>query len=766
MEDPFDEFTVPTGGNNYEEVGINSALPDDLERDICKSLTDCETKDRERPYLDELSSMLEDFHETGYMTFLTNFKDLSVGLQGFLQKDNSYYQFIKASQNAVKYLLYLYQKEYIQENIIDPFHVVNYEQICKHIPAITIRIKNFNYDLSVPDISKAIPIRAAKAASMTRLQTFKGVIVSIAQSTVDLTKMKMTCNNPECRYNHTVAFYEMETLTNTSKCSKCGKVGLTMSEPETQDVQILTLYDINDANSLSSSVQASLKCIVNQDLTDKVEIGDSVLVTGLPRIDLDDEKSKKLWSAKVKNNDYYVQMDAFRSRTGGVPFPKILEVNYIEVNDADDHSNFKGKIDQIKELQKRPDLSELLIRSFCPQIYGHEDVKEGLLHALAGGIGRNTTGGKIDKRGNIHVMIISDPSVGKSELLKYCAKLMKRGIFVSATSSTKVGLTGAATRDEKSGKWMIEAGAILRANNGILCIDEIGHLKSEDQAAIYEVAEQEQYTISKAGILKTFPVNVILIVSGNPIDGRYNPDMSASQNLGQFAAPFLSRFDEKYIFRDIPNEFKDRSIIRHVLKQVNGELDTSGLIPFELLAAYISYVRNCGVIPKMTEAAMQRIEDYYWSKRKDADVNDMTKPAPIGVREGEGISRMCFARARLLNQEIIDVSDVDKIIELHEKMIYKVAFDPKTGQVDPNNYNGGKTAFQASVDVKVMNKLEEMIERNGTDRVDLQTFYSECQADNVATRKDVDIALGNFERMGKTEIRDSFIILKKKQEYL
>ncbi|MDN5868057.1 MAG: minichromosome maintenance protein MCM [Candidatus Nitrosocosmicus sp.] len=763
MSSAFDGLTIPN--SNYEqEVGIDSALPDDLEKDICKSLIDFETKDRERPYLEQLSSMLEYFHESGYMTFLINFKDLSVGLQGFLQKDNSYYQFIKASENAVKYLLYLYQKEYIKDNIITPFDVTTYQGICDKIPTITIRIKNF-YDLSVPDVSKAIPVRAAKAASMSRLQTFKGVVVAIAESTIDLVKMEMTCLNDQCAYVQTVSFYGQNPLTSTSKCSVCNKGSLRMSEPETQDGQIITLHDVNDAKSFASSVQASLKCIVNQELTDKVEIGDSVLVTGLPRVDLDDKKSKEIWNAKVKNNDYYVQMDAFRPRNGGVPFPKCLDVNYIEVNDADDYSNFKGKEEQIEELKKRPNLYELLIRSFCPQIYGYEHVKEGLLLALAKGVGRNTTGGKIDKRGNIHVMIISDPSVGKSELLKYCAKLMKRGIFVSATSSSKVGLTGAAVRDDLTGKWMISAGAILRANNGILCIDEIGELEREDQSAIYEVAEQEQYTFAKAGILKTFNVNMTLIVSGNPIDGRYNPDMSASENLGKFAAPFLSRFDEKYIFRDIPNETKDRNIIGHVAKQINGTFDTSGLIPFDLLAAFISYIRNCGVEPVFTDAAIQRIQDWYWSKRKDADVNDMTKPAPIGVREGEGLMRMCSARARLTSQQVIDVADVEKVIAIHEQMIYKVAYDPRTGHVDTQNYNGGKNAFEAGVDVKIMNKLEEMIERNGTDRQDLQTFYSECKVYEVASRKDVDIALGNLERMGKIEIRDSFIILKKKQEY-
>jgi replicative DNA helicase Mcm len=763
MSSEFDDLTIDNS-TYQDEISFNVALPDDLEKEICKSLIDCETKDREHTYLEQLSSMLDNYRESGYMTFLINFKDLSNSAQSFLQKDDSYYQFIKAAQNAVKYLLHKYQKEYIEDNIVNPFDVKTFDDICDKIPTISIRIKNFNYDLSVPDVSKAIPVRAAKAASMSRLQVFKGVVMAINQSTYDLVKMEMVCSNiDECGASHQLVFYEESTLTKSDKCPSCGKGRLIMRHPKTQDVQTLILHDMNDAKSFATSVQSSLKCILNQDLTDKVEIGDSVIVTGLPRADLDDKRSRELWNSKVKNNDYYVQMDAFRPRTGGVPFPKCLDVNYIEVNDADDFSNFKGKLEQIKELQKRDDLYELLIKSFCPHIYGYEHIKEGLLLALVGGVGRNTTGGKVDKRGNIHVMMISDPSVGKSEMLKYCAKLMKRGIFVSATSSTKVGLTGAAVRDEVTGKWMIEAGAILRANNGILCIDEVGHLKPEDQAALLEVAEQEQYTFNKAGILKTFPVNIVLIVSGNPIDGRYNPDMSASQNLGQFAAPFLSRFDEKYVFRDIPDVDTDKNIMGHVLKQINDEFDTAGLIPFDVLAAYISYVRTCGITPRLTDAAIERIKDWYSGKRKGIDVNDMTKPAPIGVREGEGVTRMCFAKARLLNQEIIDVEDVDKVIAIHDQMIYKVAYDPRTGQVDTQNYNNGKTAFEASVDIKVMAKMEEIAARNGHNRIDLTVLHVECKDKEISKDK-VDKALAYYESMGKIEIRDTFITLKKKQQ--
>lgn len=757
MSEVFDEFTT----NEYEERSVDSVLGDGYGRAIYDSLSHFQNDREEYPYVEQLTKMLNDYKQTGYMTFLINFKDLPNSIQNFIKEDDSYYQFINSAQNAVNYLLYKTEKEYIKENVIDPFHVKDYDfdEICKHIPTISIRIKNFNYDLSVPDINKAIPIRAAKAASMSRLQVFKGIVVAINQSTIDLVKMKMTCNEPECGYVHTISFYEKETLTKTSKCGKCNKGGLTMSEPETYDVQTITLHDMNDAKSFSTSVQASLKCAVSQDLVNRIEIGDSVVVTGLQCLDLDDRRSKDLWNSKVKNNDYYVQMDAYRSRTYGVPFPKMLDVNYIEVIQSDDFSNFSNKLVEIQELQKRPDLYELLVKSFCPQIYGYEHVKEGLLLALVGGVGRNTTNGKIDKRGNIHVMIIADPSVGKSELLKYCAKLLKRGIYVSATSSSKVGLTGAATRDELSGKWMIEAGAILRANNSVLCIDEIGKLPIEAQSAIYEVAEQEQYTFNKAGILKTFDVNITLIVGGNPIDGRFDPDRTVAQNLGHFEAPFLSRFDAKYTLRDLPHEANDKNIVMHVMDQVNGEFDPAGLIPFDLLASYISYVRNYGIQPKLTLEAKKYLQEYYWSKRKNSNPDDLTQPAPISVREIEGVQRMCLARARLIFKEWVDVEDVKEVIKVHELMIHKIAYDPKTGHIDMANVNGTKSAYESSIEQRVITKLEEMIKQNGTNRVDRTIFMSACKVDNLASQKDIDNVLRRLDKNGRIKYAQDSIQL-------
>ena len=144
---------------------------------------------------------------------------------------------------------------------------------------------------------------------MSRLQVFKGIAVAISQATTDIVKAVMTCSNGDCGYTHDINFYEMGQLNKSGKCPQCEKGTLLMTDTELHDVQTITLHDMNDAKSFATSVQASLKCVISQDLTNKIEIGDSVIVTGIQRLDLDDPRSKSLWRDKVKSNEYYIQLD-------------------------------------------------------------------------------------------------------------------------------------------------------------------------------------------------------------------------------------------------------------------------------------------------------------------------------------------------------------------------------------------------------------------------------------------------------------------------
>ncbi|MDR4491347.1 MAG: hypothetical protein R2685_10675 [Candidatus Nitrosocosmicus sp.] len=722
-------------------VSNETALSSELERDIYKFLSGfTESKEFTFPYIEQLSKMITTFQDSGYLSYLINFKELPDNLQDYLHGNGVFEGFLESVENVVKFMLYEYHRDFVEEYTKES----DFNKVKSLLPRIKIRLRNFKYELAIQDVSEIIPVRALKSAFSDKLQTITGVAISVSHVESTISTMAIECDN--CDYVYVINFNKSGQLRSLDKteCSMCEGGKLHIVETKVDDVQIITLQDINDATTFNTSTPISLICKVDQELTNKIQIGDAVVATGLLKLKLDDKDSKSEYNQKVKNNDYYNQLANHRSTVGSGPkFPRVFDVNYIEVNRIDDFSNYQAQIDKIRELQKRPDLYELLLKSFCPQIYGHEAEKEGILLALVGGVGRNTTGGKIDKRGNSHVMMISDPSVGKSELLKYTSKLMSRGLYVSATSSTKVGLTGSVRNDKETGKYMIEAGGILRANGSVLCIDEIGKLDPDSQAAIYEVAEQETYTLAKAGIVKTFDVNITLIVGGNPRDGRYNPTITTAQNLQHFAAPFLSRFDAKYLLRDMPGD-EDEDIAYHVLKQTNGEFDSSGLIPFELLACYIMYHRNHGLAPKLTKEAMKYLAEYYKGERKNFDPNDPASPAPISVRELEGIDRMCKAKARLLNREWVEIEDVKAIIKTHESMIYKLAYDQETQQVDRSLLNNAKTAGQMSKFDKIKELALQMIKQDPTGRVDTDVFIKACQSQDLGSKESIKQALNDM----------------------
>lgn len=565
-----------------------SKAPEDSLDPLERELYECLTLSSGH-YLEQVGLLITRYLDTGYLSFTLNYNDLTDELQEKFEKSLTYEQFMQAARRVVKFLLFTYDKDYVeqlkQKDDIETF--LDFERL---VPFVSVRIKNYHYDLSIQDTQFTVPIRASKSAKLNKFNSYRGIIVKSGKSDSAIVKTIMQCNH--CSAEHPISFYEINSLGTTGKCRTCDDGYLEMADTEVNDIQYIELQDLDDANNFDTTTPTTLKCLVNEDMTNKAQIGDSVIVSGVMRFDTDNEISKKLWRDKTKTNlDYYRSIQQYSPKTGGLHFPRLLEVNHIEVNNAEDFSNFEKHMDEIEAMKKMPNLYELLVASFCPEVYGHENIKEGALLSLFGGVGKFNS--PIDKRGNIRLMIIADPSIAKSVLLKYITKMMKRAFYASATSSSKIGLTAAAVRDEMTGEWSIAAGAILRCNGSILCIDEISKLDDEARAALYEVAEQETYTMAKAGILKTFNVNLVLVVAGNPKGGRYDPNLSVNQNLSDNQAPFLTRFDLKYIMRDIPDSKNDRAIANWVMDQYNDDFKkhTQGLFSFESLARYIAYTQ-------------------------------------------------------------------------------------------------------------------------------------------------------------------------------
>lgn len=371
----------------------------------------------------------------------------------------------------------------------------------------------------------------------------------------------------------------------------------------------------------------------------------------------------------------------------------------------------------IRDLAKQPDVHEKIAKSIAPAIFGMEDVKEALALQLVGTAPKTLIGGT-RRRGDIHVLLVGDPGLAKSQLLRYAKSISPRGVFTSGKSATSAGLTYAAVKDQESGRWTLEAGALPMADGGIACIDELDKMREEDRSALHEAMEQQVINVSKAGILATLKCGCSVLAAANPKLSRFDEwaPIAAQINL---QPALLSRFDLIFVIQDKVDKVKDALVADSILG-ISQPSDQPILDP-DFLRKYFAFCRRQTAMV-FDDGADEVLKNAYLSIRLSSESSKDAKPIPITPRYLEGMVRLAEASARLRLSGIVSKDDATRAARVMIDCLKKVGIDPETGEFDVGAIDMGMTKRFHDKTRAVLQLLERMSKDfvNGVPLEDLQ----------------------------------------------
>jgi len=447
------------------------------------------------------------------------------------------------------------------------------------------------------------------------------------------------------------------------RCGKCSEKELEM-DPDTSifiDFQMVRLQELPE-DLPAGHLPHYLEVTIIGDLVDQCRPGDRILLTGIVRIEqeqLSQQMKTSLFRLRMEGNN----IEYLGGRTAD---KDSRTIERLEISNEDEKHIFA--------LARKNDAYDILISSYAPHVYGHEVIKEVILLLIVGSVTKRLEDGST-RRGDINVLLVGDPGTAKSEMLKFAAKIAPRGLYTSGRGSTAAGLTAAVIRD-KSGIMMLEAGAVVLGDQGLVCIDEFDKIKPEDRSALHEVMEQQTCSVAKGGIVATLNARTSILSAANPLYGKYDPFKNITENVN-LPIPLLTRFDIIYVIRDIPEKEKDHRIASHIL-ELHRESERTGqyLIDIDLFSKYLAYSKT--MEPKLTVEAIDKIRDYYM-KMRNVESEGMITVTP---RQLEGLVRLATARSKLLLKDYVDSEDAERAIYLIQTMLETAGVDVNTGRVD------------------------------------------------------------------------------------
>ena len=527
--------------------------------------------------------------------------------------------------------------------------------------------------------SRRVLIRDLRSEHISKFVAIEGIVRKVTEVRPRVVVAAFTCT--KCGKLVNVTQDEEATLKQPYECPACKNRRFVFlpDESVTVDSQRIRIQEYPE-NLRGGEQPQQIDVMLEDDLTGKVNPGDRVIVNGIVRA-----KPRKVGSKHLQHMDLHIEGNSI----------EILQQEYEEFEITEEDRK------KILELAEDDKIFDRVISSIAPSIYGHENIKLAIALQLFGGVPKKLPDGT-EIRGDIHVLLVGDPGVAKSQILRYVHRIAPRSVYTTGKGTTTAGLTATATRDEFDGRWTLEAGALVLADKGIALVDEIDKMRNEDRSALHEAMEQQTVSVAKAGINAVLRARCALLGAANPKYGRFDRYTPIAEQI-DLSPTLLSRFDLIFVLTDDPDEMRDRMLAEHILRtheigekfeklrniasveytrdELIKESELAEIIPSidpELLRKYIAYAKRT-VFPVLSEEAKERITEFYLSLRSRAKENSAV---PVTARQLEALIRLAEASARLRLSDVVEREDVDRVIEIIKHSLEQIAVDPETGEID------------------------------------------------------------------------------------